>query len=342
VRALATHGRHLLRDAVRNLAHRRRGRRFLVVRDTRHQASFNDDFLDYLARRYPEARSLFELRRVTCRVRDWGRYALFLPWLQDPLRERFPTVYSRAAALESACRGHGVPVVHPVDAGSRAIKSVALPLLRAAGIRTARVVAIGDREAFRRDLGGLDFPLLVREDRIHSDELWLARDAAELQHVPIERLAHPIALEFIDGRGSDGLYRKYRYVLMGEVGLPRHLVVSRSWLVRARERVRTPAALEEEIAYLRSADPHHHILRRAQEALGLDVVAFDYGYDRDGTLVVWEPNPFANLWQGFNRERYYDYQRPFLERIYDALLRYYLERSSLAADERALLMPAGA
>ena len=92
------------------------------------------------------------------------------------------------------------------------------------------------------------------------------------------------------------------------------------------------------MAYLRAEDPNHEILQRAQRALGFDVVAFDYSYDRDGRLVVWEPNPFANLWQGFNRDAYYDYQQPFLARIYDALLTYYVGRSRLDDIERARVL----
>ncbi len=253
--------------------------------------------------------------------------------MQDPLRERFPALYGQVRALEEQCAIHGVPVVSPADSLSRSIKSVALPILRRLGVRTATTVPVTSAD----DLG-LALPFLVREDRVHSGDMVLVRNDAERAGVSVEGLDHPIAMEYIDVRSSDGFYRKYRYVMVGDVGLPRHLIVSRSWLVRARDRVRTPAVLEEEVAYLQAEDPNRDILRRAQRALGFDVVAFDYSYDRDGRLVVWEPNPFANLWQGFNRDPYYDYQQPFLERIYEALLTFYIGRSRLDDDERARLL----
>jgi len=335
---LISHLRYTVRDRIRNVGYRGGGPRFLVVRDSQHQPSHNDHFLAYLARSRPAARKLFELHRLPCRVRDWSRYALFLPWVQDPLRERFPAVYAQVRALEQACTAKEVPVVSPADSLSRSIKSVALPIIRACGVRTAEAVPVGDVGELRRVAASLGFPSLLREDRVHSGEMTLIRDDAELEAASPDGLDHPIAMEYIDVRSSDGFYRKYRYVMIGDVGFPRHLIVSRSWLVRARDRIRTPAVLEEELAYLGAEDPNHEVLRRAQRALGFDVVAFDYSYDRDGRLVVWEPNPFANLWQGFNRDPYYGYQQPFLERIYDAMLTYYVERSRLDAAERACVL----
>jgi hypothetical protein len=337
-RRRARHWRYVARDALRNLVRCRAPRRFLVLRDSGHQPSHNDHFLAYLARTRPAARALFELRRLPCRIRDWEPYALVVPWLQDPLRERFPSVYGQARAVERAATAHGVPVVSPVDTLSAAIKSVALPIIRSTGARTAAVVPIADA-AVRKPPAGLTFPFLLREDHEHSGEILRIDDAAALRRAPLARFARPLAMEYVDVRSPDGRYRKYRYLLVGAAGVPRHLIVSDHWLVRARDRVRSPAVLREELAYLEAPDPNHDLLRRAQQALGHEVVAFDYSYDRDGRLVVWEPNPFANLWQDFNRDPYYAYQEPYLARIYDVLLRHYLRRSTLDAATRARVMP---
>lgn len=333
------HWRYVARDALRNLVRCRAPRRFLVLRDSGHQPSHNDHFLAYLTRSRPAARALFELRRLPCRIRDWESYALVVPWLQDPLRERFPSVYRHASDVERAAAAHGVPVVSPVGTLSAAIKSTALPIIGSVGARTATVAPLAAAMALRAPPAGLSFPFLLREDRDHSGEIVRIDDGAALAGTPLARFAHPLAMEYVDVRSPDGLYRKYRYVLVGATGVPRHLIVSEHWLVRARDRVRRPAVLREEIAYLDARDPNHDLLRRAQQALGLEVVAFDYSYDRQGRLVVWEPNPFANLWQDFNRDPYYVYQEPYLARIYDVMLRHYLRRSTLDAATRARVMP---
>jgi hypothetical protein len=41
----------------------------------------------------------------------------------------------------------------------------------------------------------------------------------------------------------------------------------------------------EEIRYLDRPDPNHVALDRARRALGLDLAACDYSYDRDGRMV---------------------------------------------------------
>jgi hypothetical protein len=53
--------------------------------------------------------------------------------------------------------------------------------------------------------------------------------------------------------------------------------------------------LEEELAYVSARDPFHQPLQAARQALGLDIVGFDYSIDREGQIVVWEANPFLNL-----------------------------------------------
>lgn len=135
---------------------------------------------------------------------------------------------------------------------------------------------------------------------------------------------------FIDVRSEDGNYRKYRYMVAGDRGAPRHLIVSAGWVVRADARRLDPPFIEEEIAYTRAKDSNHTALVAAARALDLDVVAFDYSYDRQHNLVLWEPNPFPLWWADLNRQSRLDYQNDSIDILYGTLLTYYLERAALA------------
>jgi hypothetical protein len=323
-----------LRDRLYAARHRAGGRRILVLRHRDQLCHYNDDLLAWLLRTAPGAAGLFELRRVGFVPKDPVRYALLVPWLQDPLRERFPEAYELARRVEEAIRTAGGAVVNPVESLSHSIKSIASARLRAAGVPMPPVVPLPPT----RELpAGLAFPVIAREDRRHGGPMHLCHDQAELARVPWHELRDPVLTPFRDVRGDDGLYRKWRYVVAGDGGAPRHLVVSRDWVVRAEGRVEDEAAQAEELAYTRSLDdPQRAILVRGARALDLDVVAFDYARTRSGELVVFEPNPFAVLWAPFNDTPRYRYQRPCVERVYATLCLYWLARAGLTESANAM------
>lgn len=317
-------------DRLYTAARRASGRRILVMRHTDQLPDYNDDLLGWLLRAAPAAARLFDLRRVGFVPKDPARYALFLPWLQDPLREEFPKEHAQARRVEDAILAAGGAVVNAVDQLSNSIKSVASARLRAAGVPMPKVAPLPETRSLP---DGFAFPVIAREDRRHGGPMHLCRDEQELANIPWHALHEPVVVEYRDVQSADGWFRKWRYVVAGESGAPRHLVISRKWVVKAQRRVRDEAVMREELAYTGAlADPHQGILVRAAKALGLDVVAFDYARTRDGELVVFEPNPFATLWASFNADARYDYQRPCVERLYATLCAFWLERAGLLPD----------
>jgi hypothetical protein len=74
--------------------------------------------------------------------------------------------------------------------------------------------------------------------------------------------------------------------------------------------------------------------RRGREALGLDFVAFDYGYDHENRMVVWEANPYPFI-PAFSRRRL-AYRNTALDRTLAALLALYLEAGGLAIPEQLM------
>jgi len=330
--------RQWLSDRLYTVWRRADGRRILVLRHRDQLHDYNDDLLAWLRRAAPAMAGLFELRRVGFVPKDPARYALLLPWLQDPLKEELPEAYEQAKRVEDAILLAGGAVSNPVDRLSNSIKSVASAKLRAAGVPMPRVAPL-PRD--RRLPDGFCFPVIAREDRHHGGPMRLCRDEHELANVPWDALRHPVVVEYRDVRSADGRFRKWRYVVAGDTGAPRHLVVSRRWVVKAQRRVADDSILAEELAYTREReDPNHALLVRGARALGLDVVAFDYARTREGELVVFEPNPFATLWASFNAETRYTYQRPCVERLYATLCAFWLERAKIlpeaAAELRAL------
>lgn len=315
-----------LGDAWRNRGASAEGR-ILVVQNAVKQRTVCRDFLHWLERHVPELRNRLEFGLLPCRVRDWSRYRLMTFWGGDTLVEKAPWLFAAAVALSHQCQSHGIPVINPAGSWPNVAKSRAAQRMTAAGLRTPRIEPIADVSAFLRGRAGLSFPLLIREDRCHAQLSVLVTSKEQLERVPWRRFSRPVAAEFIGTRSFvDGLYRKYRYIAVGDTGISRHLMFDQAWEVR-EERVLTDAARAEETAFVDSRDPNHAVFQAARRALGLDVAGFDYTYDRSGELIVWEANPFPDT--NFPENPLSKHIFPAVERTFAALARLYLRRANL-------------
>jgi hypothetical protein len=240
-----------------------------------------------------------------------------------------PSGFAQALQLQNEFESRSIPVINPVDCLSNTAKLQGAELMRSAGIRTPRGVHIDDVEAFQRDAGGLVFPFLLREDRGHGEPALWIESAQDLERVDMGRFQSPIAVEYIETRSrSDGLFRKYRYVVAGDTGAPRHLILNNQWEVRPEHRVMNPLIHKEELAYVNSPDPNHAAFQRARQALGLDVIGFDYSYDHAGQVVVWEANPFPNL--NYPKRQQAAKMALSVERSFAVVAQLYCQRAGLA------------
>jgi hypothetical protein len=315
-------------DAEQNERHAGSVRRVLVARHHQLAPHFYDVFLEWLAEELPEVRGVLELRSVPLRLRRRHPYAACVFWVQDP-----PEMWSVAGAgacsrLLAQCDRRGIPVVNRVDRLGNASKSTAARLIATAGLRTPLMGRVDDPEAFRRTRLGIPLPLFVRDDWTHGALMVRADTDADVAGVELGRFSVPIAVELIDLPSPDGLYRKYRYVVAGDKGVPQSLHVGREWIVRGgqHDTVYSDAIREEELAYLAQPEPNHARFVAAAKALGLDFVAFDYSRDGEGKPVVWEANPYPLLHLPEGRR---DYRQAATKRVFAAMAALYLERGGI-------------
>jgi hypothetical protein len=340
--------------------------RFLVLRHARWKRHFFDVILNWVSQHFAEHRALFDVwdlpdetvrdyphlphlavwrsllvlaKGLVHRDRDPQRilrggipggcdYRLHLAWLQDPVQHWSPATYARACTLAAGCDALGIPTINRVDRLANAVKSTAAKLIARAGVLTPRMEVIRDVHEFHETKMGLSLPLFVREDWGHRGGMWRADTMDELRRLPVRRLTRPVAVEIVDVRDPrDGLHRKYRYIGAGDVGVSHHVQTSSGWITRGENRVVTAATRAEELEYINHLDPRHDELQRARRALGLEIVAFDYGLTRDGRLIIWEANPFPHI--KFSR-RGLTYRNSALHRTMLAIFRLYLSTAGLA------------
>jgi tetratricopeptide (TPR) repeat protein len=207
-----------------------------------------------------------------------------------------------------------------------------------------------DRETIARRLAALPgwrVPETVRRTRaalarpfaVAPEQPWLIRPVGDHGGARLERVEAPHEItsfvaatpgdafyltRFLDYRSSDGHYRKYRLIFLGDAVLPYHLAIGDHWKVHY---FRTPMdqhdwMRREEEAFL--AD-HTHVFGPAQQAalaalrdaIDLEFFGLDCAIDRDGALVLFEANATMLVHANDSRELF-PYKQACFERIRDA------------------------
>ena len=301
--------------------------KILIIRHHLGSPRIFDVVLSWVERHVPEIRGRFELRGLPFSRSDLSDYSLCVMWLPDPVQRWSERAYRQALDLTDRCRQQGVPIVNDVQKLLNATKCLGSKLIGETGIRTPVTKRIEDVANFRRDLAGMEFPILLREDYGHCRPLYRAETMEELSRVPLEELATPLVAEFIDVQSEDRLYRKYRYFAVGDIGIPHHLQVKDHWITKGSGQVVNDSTCAEEVDYLSRQDRHHEQFQRARAALGIDMLAFDYGYTPAGEMVVWEANPYPLIHYPGSPDR--QYRSRAVDRTIAAIIKYYHQRAGL-------------
>jgi hypothetical protein len=300
---------------------------FLIVRHHTHRRFFFDIILRWLKANFPHLASHFDARYLPARVKNWSSYALHAPWLQDPVQAWSISAYEQALRLANECDLRGIPIVNRVDRLLNASKSRGAELMSQIGVRVPRMARINNRQEFCDTLLDLNLPLFIREDWGHSGQPFRVDVRDDLSRVPWSTFERPLGVEVVDACDPrDRLYRKYRYVAAGDIGISHHLHVSNEWVTRGECRIMNSETRAEELSYITRPDPNHELLQRARQALGLHLVAFDYGYRPDGQMIVWEANPFPHF--VFATKRLV-YKNPAMHRTLMAIVRLYFSTAGM-------------
>ena len=318
--------RHHLDDRRENRRWQTAPARIVVASEPHEMRHMYSWFLDWLTRERPEMRRMIRVARIPCTLPP--ETSLFHAWVQDPVIERDRRLFAQLSATERECADRGITVIHPAAVLSHSRREVLCDRLNRVGLRTPRIVLVD--ATFGETRGGFSLPMIVRKPWGHGAEIRrLDSDAAFRawwSHARSEPEAW-VAGEYLDVRDSDGYYRKYRCVMAGARGVPRHLIVSPDWEVRPSTRIKTPATKAEELSFVESAFTHFDRFDAARRALDFEIAAFDYSYDADRQLIVWEVNPYPDLSTPHGEVG--RYLTPAIHRSYAMLADFYQERARM-------------
>ena len=222
-----------------------------------------------------------------------------------------PDVCSRAlAAVAKIADRAGRPCFnHPAAVARTSRDGVAQMLSGIPGLTVPKTIRVAQRSPVHvcdaASDAGMRYPILVRvvgshggEDRVKIDKPESMGDIAQLQHE-----GHPLFLtEFYDFVSPDGLYRKFRIVVVGDDILVRHCVIGSEWSLHGRGRVQGVDEEEEDVfntfqsKWVPSLAPvFNEIARR----LDLDYFGVDCHIDQARTVLLFEANACMKVLKNF-------------------------------------------
>lgn len=156
------------------------------------------------------------------------------------------------------------------------------------------------------DISSLRFPVFLRSEWDHGGNIspMLAspgevRTAIARATMQGHRLRDLLVVEFCSTADAEGRYRKYGAYIVGDRIMPRHMSVSRHWMVKHAGSEFTREIILEEQAYVRD-NPHEAELRRIFAVAGVEYGRIDYAL-KDGQIQVWEINLAPTIGRGHGR-----------------------------------------
>ncbi|MBF0623085.1 MAG: hypothetical protein HQL54_14300 [Magnetococcales bacterium] len=141
------------------------------------------------------------------------------------------------------------------------------------------------------------------------------------------------ATQFIDFKNSDGVYRKFRFMVIDGVAYPRHMLIDHNWNVHAKARTEAMADTaryrDEERAFLKHG---FEALRPGVETIaqrmGLDALVVDGGLDAQDKPVLFEANTCGRLIGSQARSpKPFAYLNTPVERIQNAIAQLLMKRA---------------
>ncbi len=250
------------------------------------------------------------LRHLETLVKSWPRPVLCAP-------ERIArSARDSASALLGGVPGIVMPATARVDRES----------LESAGCSGMAVTEFVDGSAF---------PMIVRPVDSQKGQGLTRLDGPEAiaGYLKARPESEFYVARWVDYRGPDGQFRKYRVVLIGERPYACHMAISSHWMVHyisagMRENIAKRHEEEQFFAGFEEdfARRHQDALRSIARRLQLEYVGLDCGETRDGKLLIFEVDSGMTI-HAMDSADIFPYKQPQMRKVFDAFRHMLLDTS---------------
>lgn len=258
------------------------------------------DLSKLLMKREPSHRLLLTKNLFRqAKLPDLSQYACLVNLLAEP--EQNAKILDNLRKLLRTAQGK---IVNPPAAVLRSTRDqVARQLAGIPGLIVPATVRLPARKrrlsAQALERAGLVHPIILRQAGTHGGKMVGLFDRIDELVEAVDEDRDHIAIQFVDFRSADGLYRKHRVFCIGPHMILRHRLVSDHWNVHAKDRARFMADRPELVAEERRMfdDPTdafppqvRGVLQAIRERTPLDFFGIDFGITADEQVVLFEAN----------------------------------------------------
>jgi glutathione synthase/RimK-type ligase-like ATP-grasp enzyme len=247
------------------------------------------------------------------------------------------------AAAGGIIAGARCPVINQPAAVAMTARSInADRLSRIEGVVSAKMALLAraslEREGALWSLAaqGFEPPFLLRAPGFHTGQYFERVEGADDFAAAVAAIpgSAVLAMQYIDSASADGLFRKYRVMIIDGVLYPLHLAIARHWKVHYAhsDMADEQGYRDEEAAFLNNmpAILGTHVmgtLERVRDMLGLDYAGIDFAIAAEGRTVVFEANATMNI-IGHDKAEGFGYRTAAVKTIRDAVRAMLLDRAA--------------
>ena len=188
-----------------------------------------------------------------------------------------------------------------------------------------------------------DFPIIVRPVDSQKGRGLMKLDRADA--IPDYLSARPertfYVARYVDYRGKDGQFRKYRIVLIDGRPYVCHMAISDNWMVHylSAGMVESAEKRAEEAQFFANFDDgfarrHRHALRAIAERLELEYVGIDCGETSEGELLIFEVDSGMTV-HAMDPVAIFPYKQPQMRKVFRAFRQMLID----TCDRRVLTGP---
>ena len=139
---------------------------------------------------------------------------------------------------------------------------------------------------------------------------------------------------YVDYRGPDGQFRKYRIVLIDQRPYVCHMAISDSWVVHymSAGMLQSPAKRAEEARFFATFDDefarrHRHALASIAQRLELEYVGIDCGETPAGDLLIFEVDSGMTV-HAMDSADIFPYKQPQMRKVFRAFRQMLMDRAA--------------
>jgi hypothetical protein len=224
----------------------------------------------------------------------------------------------------------------------RGIEGLAIPATGA--VTRERLSDLARSAAAPSDIAAeLEFPVIVRPRGSHAGAgLAKIDDPAAMERYLGERQEQEFFISrFVDYSGSDGLFRKYRIVVVDGRPYACHLAIADRWdiwYLNAGMSSNASKRLEEE-TFMQTFDTgfaqrHRTALAGMIDRIGLDYFTVDCAETKDGSLLIFEADNTAIV-HNMDPPEIFPYKAPQMRKVFDAFAAMLCRRAALTREKAA-------